>query len=219
MSEKLVVVVAGGEAPPPDAAGSLPRGVAVVAADRGVDHARALGLEITLAIGDFDSASADAVAAAEADGARVERHPQAKDATDLELALDAALGLGPARILVLAGLGDRLDHLVSALLLLGAPRYADVEIDARIGSSLIHVIRDERTLEGRPGDLVSLLPLHGPAEGVRTDGLAYALAGEKLDPGSSRGVSNVFAAKTARISVDRGILLAVRPGADDGGAK
>jgi thiamine pyrophosphokinase len=218
MSEAVVVVIAGGEAPSLDAAGAVPPGAPVVAADRGVDHARALGLEVTLAIGDFDSASADAVAAAEAEGARVERHPQAKDATDLELALDAALELDPARILVLAGTGDRLDHLFSALLLLGAPRYADVEIDARIGGSLIHVIRGERSLEGRPGELVSLLPLHGPAEGVRTNGLEYALAGETLDPGSSRGVSNVFAAKTARVSVGSGILLAVRP-AEDGGAK
>ena len=47
---------------------------------------------------------------------------------------------------------------------------------------------------------------------MRTEGLAYPLAGETLDPGSSRGVSNEFAAKTARISVGTGILLAVRPG-------
>jgi thiamine pyrophosphokinase len=59
---------------------------------------------------------------------------------------------------------------------------------------------------------VSLLALHGPAEGVRTQGLAYPLAGETLEPGSSRGVSNVFSADVARVSVERGTLLAVRPG-------
>ena len=209
---ELVVVVAGGEAPPSSARRAVPPGATVVAADRGVDHAHALGLEVDLVVGDFDSASDAAVAEAEEAGARLERHPEAKDATDLELALDAALELSPERVLVLAGLGRRLDHLVSALLLLGSPRYAEVEIDAIVGDAHVHVIRGERALTGEPGELVSLLPLHGPAEGIRTDGLDYPLAGEALAPGSSRGVSNRFTGDAARVTVERGILLAVRPG-------
>jgi thiamine pyrophosphokinase len=85
-----------------------------------------------------------------------------------------------------------------------------VEIDAFIGSARAYVVRRERAIEGRPGELLSLLALHGPAHGVRTVGLAYPLAGETLEPGSSRGVSNVFIAETARISLDRGVLLAIR---------
>ncbi len=127
-------------------------------------------------------------------GVRVARHPADKDATDLELALDAALAAEPARVLVLAGIGERLDHLVSALHVLGSPRYAAVEIDARVGAAQVHLIRDERTFEGEPGELVSLLALHGPAKGVSTEGLEYPLVGETLEPGSSRGVSNRFVA-------------------------
>jgi thiamine pyrophosphokinase len=40
----------------------------------------------------------------------------------------------------------------------------------------------------------------------------YPLAGETLEAGSSRGVSNVFAAESARVSLERGVLLAIRPG-------
>jgi thiamine pyrophosphokinase len=47
---------------------------------------------------------------------------------------------------------------------------------------------------------------------VRTEGLKYPLADETLEPGSSRGVSNVFVEPAARITVERGVLLAVRPG-------
>jgi thiamine pyrophosphokinase len=190
----------------------------VIAADRGLEHARALGLEVTVAVGDFDSASPEAVAAAVAAGTGIERYPADKDATDLELALDAALALGPARILVLAGDGGRLDHLLSMLLVLGSARYASVQVDARIGRAHVHVIRGERALEGTPGELISLLALHGPAD-VRTQGLAYALVGETLEPGSSRGVSNTFATAIARIVVERGVLLAVRPGPEGGRAK
>jgi thiamine pyrophosphokinase len=212
VSDEMVVVVAGGEAPDPEAARAVPAGAPIVAADRGLDHALALGLDVTVAVGDFDSASPEAVAAGEEAEIRIERHPAAKDATDLELALDTALALGPGRILVLAGVGERLDHLLSALLLLGSARFADVELDAQIGRSRVHVIRGERMLEGTPGELVSLFALAGPAEGVRTEGLIYPLAGDTLEPGSSRGVSNEFAADRARVSLQRGTLLAVRPG-------
>ena len=73
------------------------------------------------------------------------------------------------------------------------------------------MIRDERVLSGTEGELISLFALNGPAMGIETDGLAYPLRGETLVPGSSRGVSNVFAAREARISLERGLLLAVRP--------
>jgi thiamine pyrophosphokinase len=212
VSNEVVVVVAGGEAPDPEVLRDIPAGATVVAADRGVDHALALGLHVDVAVGDFDSASASAIEAAERAGARVERHPRAKDATDLELALDVALELGARRILVLAGVGDRLDHLLAAFLLLASPRYAAVEIDAWIGSSLTQVVRRERDLRGEPGELVSLMPAHGPASGVRTDGLVYPLDGETLEPGSTRGISNELASPNARVSLERGVVLAVRPG-------
>jgi thiamine pyrophosphokinase len=216
VSDTLVVVVSGGEAPVLDATVLVPQGAIVVAADRGLEHAQGLGLEVDVAVGDFDSASPEAVAAAARAGVRVERHPEAKDATDLELALDAALELGAARILVLAGRGGRLDHELSSLLLLASERYASVQVDARVGEAHVHVVRRDRELEGTPGELVTLLPAHGAAHGVRTEGLAYPLRGETLEAGSTRGVSNVFAESSARVALERGVLLAIRPG---GGAK
>jgi len=217
MPEGMVVVVSGGAPPRPDAALTVPLGAPVIAADGGLEHAKALGLEVTTVIGDFDSVSREALAAAEAEGIRLVRHPAEKDATDLELALDEALGRSPERILVLAGEQGRLDHFLATLLLLGSPRYARVRVDAEIGQARVHVIRRERELSGEPGELVSLLALHGAATGVWTEGLVYALAGDTLEPGSSRGVSNVFAGDMARIRVEHGGVLAIRPGPEEGG--
>jgi thiamine pyrophosphokinase len=212
MSHELVVVVSGGKPPRPSAGGSFAPGVPVVAADRGLEHARALGLEVTTVVGDMDSVSPDALAWARARGARIDTYPEDKDATDLELALDAALELVPERILVLTGDGGRLDHLLATALVLGSPRYAEVAIDAEIGDSSAHVVRGERVLSGAPGKLVSLLPLHGPAEGVTTAGLRYPLVAETLGSGSTRGISNVFLADSASVRIERGVLLAVIPG-------
>lgn len=216
MQHETVIVVAGGDPPHPDApapaAAIAADGATVIAADGGVDRALALGLQVDLAVGDFDSITPGGLAAVEASGARLERHPAAKDATDLELALDAALALSPARLVVVGASGGRLDHLLASLLLLGDERYAGVEIDALLGGAQVHVIRDSRTFSGTVGELVSLLPLHGAAREVTTTGLAYPLAGETLAAGSSRGVSNVFAADVARVELGHGVLLAVRPG-------
>ena len=207
--QETVIVVAGGGAPP--VAPELPAG-AVVAADGGVDLALALGLGVDLVVGDLDSASESGVAAAEASGARVVRHRTDKDATDLELACDEALALGPRRLVVVGGEGGRLDHLLAGLLLLGTAKYAAVEVDAVVGSARAHVVRGRRKLTGKAGELVSLLALHGPAGGVVTEGLAYPLRGETLLPGSSRGVSNEFTGDSAVVSVERGVVLVVRPG-------
>jgi thiamine pyrophosphokinase len=194
----------------------------VLAADGGLEHARGLGLTVALAVGDFDSASPQAVAAAEADGIRIVRHPAEKDATDLELALLEALAFAPKRVLVLAGGAGRLDHLLSLLLTLASPRFAGLELDAAIGAARAHVVRGERSFAGTAGELLTLLAVNGPATGVWTEGLTYELRGQTLEPGSSRGVSNVFATDAARVTVEDGVLLAIRPGvqvAEEGGAR
>ncbi|HET9937479.1 MAG TPA: thiamine diphosphokinase [Gaiella sp.] len=207
MQEPDVVVVAAGRGPVVE----VPAAPTVVAADGGADRALALGLSVDVVIGDLDSIAAETLARLEQDGVRVLGHPARKDATDLELALDEAVRLGAGRVLVVASAEGRLDHLLASLLLLASDRYAEVELDALVGGALVHVVRGTRSLAGSPGELLTLLALGGPAAGVSTDGLAYPLRAETLDPGSSRGVSNVFEAPEATVTVDRGVLLAVRP--------
>jgi thiamine pyrophosphokinase len=198
---RTVVVLSGG--PDLPRAVKLPAGATVIAADSGAEF----DLPVDLAVGDFDSISSERLAAIK----RVERYPAEKAASDLELALAAALRLEPERIFVLGSGGGRLDHLLGSLLLLARDTYAGVEIDAQLGSAAVHVVRRERTLAGERGELISLFALHGPASGVATERLVYPLRGETLEPGSSRGLSNRFAEREARISLERGVLLAVRP--------
>jgi thiamine pyrophosphokinase len=208
-----VVVFAGGSAPTARALAALPVGAPVIAADRGAEYALAHGLRVELAVGDFDSITPAGLAALERSGARVDRHPPAKELTDLELALSAALAFEPRRILVIGGTGGRLDHLLGELLLFASEPYAAVEVDALLGRATVNVVRVDRSLAGRAGQIVTLLAAHGPAVGVRTEGLVYPLRDETLAPGSSRGVSNVFESDVARVTLEAGVLLVVRPGA------
>src|SRR5690606_3418408 len=138
--------------------------------------------------------------------------PTEKDRTDLAIAIDVALTHRPCRVTVVGGHGGRLDHLLANALLLASPAYAAAQMVGRLGSATVTVVRDAAPLAGRVGELVSLLPVHGPARGVTTEGLRFPLVGEELSPGSSRGVSNLFTHERPVVRLSSGILLVVQPG-------
>jgi thiamine pyrophosphokinase len=207
-----VVVISGGPAPEAGEVGPLPRGAFVIAADSGIDHAAALGLAVDALVGDLDSASPEAVSAARAAGVRIERHPAAKDATDLELALDYALAEGANRVTVVSGGGgERLDHHLAELVLLAAERFAPLRIDARIGTARAVAIHsgDDVSLTGTPGAMLTLLALGGPASGVSATGVRWPLFVDTLQPGSTRGVSNEIVSSPVRVQLASGHLLVV----------
>ena len=206
---RMAVVFAGGDRPPPEAARWIPSGSYVIAADSGLDHAHRLGFNADLLVGDLDSVSP---VAADRHGGDLYRHPEDKDRTDLELAMEAAVGVGDP-VMVVGGHGGRLDHLLSNAQLLADHGWSAVRVAWLAGEDLAWVVRHQVSLHGRPGDLVSLVPLGGHAIGVTTEGLRWALRDDTLAAGGTRGVSNRFSGATARISVRQGVLLAVQPGA------
>ncbi|MGH8874287.1 MAG: thiamine diphosphokinase [Acidimicrobiia bacterium] len=210
---RTAVVLAGGDPPSPAVLGEIPTEALVVAADSGLDHAQAIGLEVDLVVGDFDSVSPEALARAE--GIPFERHPTDKDRTDLELALDSVARLEVDRVIVVGGHGGRLDHFVANLCLIASPAYRHLDLEWLAGRDRIHVIRSATELHGAPGDLVTLLAWEGPAGGVQTHGLRWVLDGERLEPGSTRGVSNLMARPVATVGLVSGTLLAIQPGAID----
>lgn len=224
------VVLAGGDPLPAsvlaEAADAIDAAGLVVAADAGLAHAVRVGRTVDAVVGDLDSVDPDQLAAAERSGARIHRHPADKDATDLALALDLvrAYVAAAARddsgasgrrvdVTVIGGHGGREDHLLANALLLGSERYASLRLRALWGGAVLRVVRDRTTLEGEVGSLVSLLALHGPAHGVTTEGLRFALDTATLHPGSSLGLSNRLSAPRARVSVELGVLLVVQPAA------
>jgi thiamine pyrophosphokinase len=210
---RAAIVLAGGDPVEPELRTLLPDGAVVVAADSGLHQAELLGLRVDYVVGDLDSADPAAVERARAAGAVVERHPVDKDATDLELAFDLARDRGAVRITVVGGAGGRLDHFLANVALLASPRFADLEIDARLGDAYVVVVqggRLPRVVTGTAGSLVTLLPVGGDASGITTIGLQYPLRGATLRPGTSRGVSNVLLGEQASVALDQGTLLVIQ---------
>lgn len=206
-----VLVLAGGDPVDERLRRLLPPGATVVAADSGFEQAARLGVDVDIVVGDFDSVDADLLAAAERGGATIERHPAAKDQTDLELALRVAKRLCATRVVVFGGWGGRIDHELANLLLLGSPEYASLHLEAIGPDGRVVAVHDRTELTGAPGDIVTLLAVGQPAHGVRTEGLLYPLRDETLEPGSTRGVSNELTRDHATVEVASGVVLALLP--------
>jgi thiamine pyrophosphokinase len=207
---RTALIVAGGEPVPADILEDLPESAWIVAADSGADHARSLGLEVDVIVGDLDSISPGTLAAFPA--ADVRSHPVDKDATDLELAL-AMVSDAPEidRVVVIGGTGGRLDHFLANAMALAAPRFSHIDIVWIAHPGRATVVHRHARLHGSVGDQISLIPVGGDVSGIRTTGLRWALDGDDLAFGTSRGVSNTFSSAVAAISIDAGVLLVVQP--------
>lgn len=203
-----VVVVAGGEAPSDI---DIEEHDLVIAADSGADAALELGLVPDIVVGDLDSISAATLERLAASGTTIARHDVDKNESDLDLALELAVERGATSISVVGADRGRLSHLLVNAGVLAAPRRSTVPIRWRATEADVHVVHGGSVVEvtGSPGDLISLVAMHGDAAGVTTTGLRWGLAGATIGAGSSLGLSNEFVEPIATISLEAGVVLAV----------
>lgn len=182
----------------------------VIAVDGGAAHCQRLELRPHLVIGDLDSLPDGARAAFEEQGVPFERHPAAKNETDLELAVLRVLERGAASLVLAGALGGRLDMTLGNLLLLADPRLAHARVEIWHEGSTTRLLRPPGgDVSGEPGDTVSLIPLQGDARGVVTEGLHYPLRTEDLRFAQGRGISNVLAGSRGSVRLREGLLLLV----------
>jgi len=182
----------------------------VVAADSGYDHALDLALPVDVLVGDMDSISEHGLDHARATGVAILAYPTSKDHTDLELAILAAASKGAIHIDIHGGEGGSLGHLLGVALELTDGRWHALTIRWHTDGGVAEAARPDSpvAIHGSTGDVVSLVPV-GNADGVRTVGLAWTLAGERLTAGTTRGLSNRITSSPAEVSVASGIVIVI----------
>lgn len=202
------LIIAGGNSVKPDLAARLDVPDWVVAADSGLDQAYRLGISPDLVIGDMDSVTPAALARAEASGVSIDRHPVDKDASDLELAIDAVTAAGYGRATIIGGTGGRISHTFANALLLLKERA--IVLDWRTSRATVTALRtgESGRYNTEDGALLSILPVGGTADCLST-GLRWPLDDIVLDAGSTRGISNEIATSSATVSVIRGHVLTI----------
>ena len=200
-------VFAGGEllvTPRPDTDGL------VIAADSGYDHALSAEYHVDVLVGDLDSISEHGLAHAEAHDVVIERHPGSKDATDLALALDAAVSRGTATVDIYGGEAGLTDHLLGVAVGLTDSRWSGIDINWHTAGAIVRPLLAGRHihLEGDRGAAVSLIAVTD-SMGVTTQGLKWKLTGDSLQRGTSRGMRNEIVDLPSTVSIDTGALLVV----------
>lgn len=174
----------------------------VICADGGLRHAEKLGLSPNLVMGDMDSVSSFP------EHVQKVIFPVRKNATDGQIVIEYALEQGFSELLLLGFFGGRADHFLTNMFLLTKTK----EIDALMAENgcEIRLCKRENIISGKPGDVISIIPLSETLSGITTQGLDYPLADGTLYFGDSRGNSNVMTGTECRISTKNGTGLIIK---------
>lgn len=183
-------------------------GARVIAADSGMRHASALGVDPELWTGDFDSV--DAAMRAAHPGIPEEVYPAEKDSTDGEIAIEAALARG-ARELMLVGAfgGARADH--AFLHLAAGLKLAEAGIACLLTSGDqegVPLLPGHHRFDYEAGTLFSILAFSDLAA-LTLEGAKWPLEERAVPFGSSLTLSNAVTGPLAiRLGAGRAMLVA-----------
>ena len=198
MNELCLIVSGGTFCPLPE---ELRHASRVIACDRGYVHAGRLGLVPDLILGDFDSSPPPDTEIP------VERFPERKDDSDTMLAVRRALADGFHSIAVCCAFGGRLDHTLANIQ--SAAWFAAQGGRARLigtDADLLAFSGGTECVPRRDGWSLSVFSLSDCCEGVTIRGAKSECRGAALNNRFPLGLSNVWSADEAEITVESGVL-------------
>ncbi|HPG38822.1 MAG TPA: thiamine diphosphokinase [bacterium] len=183
----------------------------IVCADGGTRYALAMGLRPDLIVGDLDSLDAELLNQVQELGIPVERHPADKCETDLELAIQAAHRFEAEEVLILTALGGRMDQFLANIMLLTRQDWSFHLLCIADGDQQGWILTGpaKKQLTGKPGDILSIVPVSERIEHLDISGVRWSLTDAVVERGSTLTLSNVMAGKDAQVKFSRGICLLV----------
>ena len=185
----------------------------LIAADRGVEFFMGTDLEPDVAVGDFDSLSAEGAKYMETlKHTEIRRLKPEKDDSDTQSAANYAIEQGTERIMILGATRNRIDHLMAnfGLLMLGKTKQVQIVlVDAYNYMSLIEsgmILKKEEQF----GKYVSFFPIEGEVTGLTLKGFKYPLNSYTLKvEDSGLTVSNEISDPEAEVTFETGKLLMI----------
>ena len=182
----------------------------IIAADSGYNNASRLGVRPGLLLGDLDSIDRKKLAPDELEHIEKIIVPAIKDDTDTQLAVDTALERGADEIIIIGGLGGRLDHTLSTVFLLEYIKDKGARGVITDGRNRVQIMESGEELTIKRGyKYLSLVGLTDTCEGVSISGVFYPLKDAVLERKYAFAVSNEITADAAEISLSKGILLVI----------
>lgn len=182
-------------------------GSRILAADGGIRHAQALGVEPELWLGDFDSTTEEY--SKQFSHVPKESFPAAKDMTDGELALEAAYARGATQVIMAGAFGgERTDHTLLHLTMATSQAAKGRRLFLTSGSEEAWpLVPGNFTYDFDSGCLFSVINFT-PLEGLTITNAQWPLNNVSVPFGSSWTVSNVVDG-TLRVSMRSGLAILV----------
>lgn len=140
--------------------------------------------------------------------------PPEKDDTDTALAVDTALERGCNSIVMVCGLGGRLDHTMAIVYLLEYIRSCGADAVVTDGKNMAYLASHSNTVKCGGRKYISLIPLDSKIYGVRMEGgFYYPLDVPYLERCRFLSISNELRGNTdGIITVEKGAALIVETG-------
>lgn len=183
----------------------------IICANGGTILALNMNLIPDIIVGDIDSIPNNVLEKIRGEKIEWKIYPKEKDETDLELAVREALKYNSKIIYFVGLLGRRIDHTLSNLFFLERVKGKGIEVlilDEKIRITLM-LGREEKIFWGNEGEIISLIPLSEKVEGITLEGLKYPLNNGVLYRSLTRGISNEFISKEAKIKISSGTLIII----------
>ena len=185
----------------------------IIAVDKGLETADALGLVPEYVVGDFDTVKPEVLARYRGrEDVEIRAFRPEKDLTDTQIALSIAGEAGKGTIVMLGATGSRFDHMLANLFLLEEVLKAGRDCVILDENNRIWLADRSFILKREEawGNYVSLIPLTDTVTGVTLRGMKYPLADYTLERvKSGLGVSNEIVEETAQVEFKSGILIVV----------
>lgn len=177
----------------------------IICADGGYDLAVAENITPSIVIGDFDSFNITVP-----QGINIVTVPAKKDVTDTALCLDHAAEKGYRHVLIVGGIGGRLDHTIANIQNIFAYTKKGMSvIMADQGNIVMALINGGTLIPPRNGYKFSLFSHSDACRGVTVSGAQYSLQNHTLTSQFPLGVSNEFGEDDVIVEVEDGELLIV----------
>ncbi|MDE3838474.1 thiamine diphosphokinase [Bacillus methanolicus] len=185
-----------------------------VGVDRGVYTLLSKGITPYMAFGDFDSVTAEELKKIEKHVRVLKKYKPEKDETDMELALNWALGEQPEKIRMFGATGGRLDHFFANVQLLLKPAIINIELNLELIDKKNHIyIKTPGSYEmkiNKDRKYISFIPMSPFVKGLTLEGFKYPLKDYQIPWGSTLCISNELISDYGTFSFSEGILMVIR---------
>ncbi|MEE1008387.1 MAG: thiamine diphosphokinase [Agathobacter sp.] len=184
----------------------------IIAADSGMHFLYKAEIIPDIIVGDFDSVSGDVLEYYRSNHEiKIHQLNPVKDDTDTEYAIRQAVNMGADSISIIGGTGDRLDHVMGNISLLGIGIEENMEIFLVDSHNRIRLIDKPLVLSRRKqfGEYVSLIPYTSVVKNITLKGFKYPLEDYDMGGFNSLGISNEIKDENAYIDFSNGLLLVI----------